>query len=58
MTNATDRMSVLTCYAGIPMWGYKGVELYELDNAHSAGRHIYETPEIVEGIEPPVDARD
>ena len=58
MTNATDRMSVLTCYAGIPMWGYKGTEQYELDNAHNKGRHLYEEPAQVEGIEPPKDARD
>ena len=57
-TNATDRMSVLTCYAGIPMWGYKGTEQYELDNAHNKGRHLYEEPAQVEGIEPPKDARD
>lgn len=46
-----DRISVLRCYAGVPMWGYNGVGQYASVGLHSTrpGVHLYEQAEYVAG---------
>lgn len=51
-TTVRDRISILRCLTGVPMWGYKGVKQYEADSAPRAGKHLYERAEYVEGVSP------
>ena len=45
-----DRITILTLYRGVPMFMYKGVDLYyqEYQNCHWAGKHLYERSEYDE----------
>lgn len=47
-----DRISILRCLTGVPMWGYKGIRQYEAESVNSArfGLHLYEGAEYVEGV--------
>ena len=56
-TTVRDRISILRCLIGVPMWGYKGVKQYELDSSPRPGKHLYEKAEYVEGV-PQVESRD
>lgn len=59
-TGVRDRISILRCLVGVPMWGYKGVAQYERDSvqAPSAGKHLYEKAEYVEGLPEVKDSRN
>lgn len=48
-TSVLDRISILRCLAGVPMWGYKGVKQYEKESG-SGMRHLYQGAEYVEGV--------
>ena len=41
----TDRISVLRCSCGVPLFGYKGVEIYidSYKSDSSVGKHLYES---------------
>lgn len=51
-TAVLDRISVLRCLLGVPMWGYRGVKLYEVPSvlATAPGKHLYETACAVPGL--------
>lgn len=51
-TGVQDRISILRCLTGVPMWGYKGIRQYEAESVQSdtVGCHLYEGAEYVEGV--------
>ncbi|RSX50373.1 tubulin-like doman-containing protein [Bifidobacterium callimiconis] len=55
-----DRISILRCWIGVPMWAYAGVVEYESEAVRdsSVGRHIYEPAERVDGVPEIMDSRD
>ncbi|RSX50371.1 tubulin-like doman-containing protein [Bifidobacterium callimiconis] len=59
-TGVRDRISILRCLLGVPMWGYKGVAQYESDSVQnpSVGKHLYERAEYVDGLPEIKDSRD
>ncbi|WP_034447891.1 tubulin-like doman-containing protein [Butyrivibrio sp. AE2032] len=40
----SDRISIMRCYVGVPLFGYQGIVLYENNSVESniSGQHIYE----------------
>ncbi|WP_126030501.1 tubulin-like doman-containing protein [Bifidobacterium callimiconis] len=59
-TGVRDRIRILRCLLGVPMWGCKGVSQYEQEavDSPSPGLHLYERAEHVEGASEVTDSRD
>lgn len=59
-TDVRDRISILRCLTGVPMWGYKGAGQYEAASQADKrpGLHLYERAEHVEGVPAVEGGRD
>ena len=59
-TDVRDRISILRCLVGVPMWGYMGAGQYETEGLSDkrAGLHLYEKAEYVDGVPKVEGGRD